>query len=254
MKANGGMFMIDDFGRQQVRPSDLLNRWIVPLEKRIDFLTLHTGQKFEVPFDQLLIFSTNLDPVNLADEAFLRRIRYKIEVDDPTEAQFGRSGSWSARPKGVEFDDEARRLPAARVLPAPSPPAPRLPPARPGGARDRPRPLQRGAAAAHAAGARPHLPDLLHRRVACRIAAPRPALRPRRGGFFISAHSYSAPCLMRLSFSDMHTMPAHKFAHHAAAMSEILDDRYEVLRPLGLGGSAGSTSSRTAGRRAARSP
>ena len=84
MKANGGMFLIDDFGRQQARPRDLLNRWIVPLEKRVDYLTLHTGRKIEIPFDVLIVFSTNLAPRDLVDEAFLRRIRHKIEVDDPT--------------------------------------------------------------------------------------------------------------------------------------------------------------------------
>jgi hypothetical protein len=88
MKANGGIFLIDDFGRQQCRPMDLLNRWIVPLEKRYDYLTTVTGKKIEIPFDQLLIFSTNLDPNQLADEAFLRRIKFKIEVRDPDEAQW----------------------------------------------------------------------------------------------------------------------------------------------------------------------
>ena len=84
VKAVGGVFVIDDFGRQLVRPRDLLNRWIIPLEKRVDYLTLHTGKKFEVPFDELVIFSTNLDPAELSDPAFLRRIQYKIRVDPPT--------------------------------------------------------------------------------------------------------------------------------------------------------------------------
>jgi predicted ATPase with chaperone activity len=84
MRANGGLLLIDDFGRQQARPRDLLNRWIVPLEKRVDFLTLHTGRKIEVPFDVLIVFSTNLAPRDLVDEAFLRRIRHKIEIKDPT--------------------------------------------------------------------------------------------------------------------------------------------------------------------------
>ncbi len=88
VKANGGMLLIDDFGRQKVHPTDLLNRWIVPLEKRVDFLTLHTGKKFEIPFDQLIVFSTNLDPKELVDEAFLRRIKYKIEVGNPDERQY----------------------------------------------------------------------------------------------------------------------------------------------------------------------
>jgi hypothetical protein len=88
VKANGGVLIIDDFGRQQVRPRDLLNRWIVPLEKRIDFMTLHTGHKFPVPFDCLLIFATNLNPLDLVDEAFLRRIHYKIHVPSPDYEQF----------------------------------------------------------------------------------------------------------------------------------------------------------------------
>ncbi|MFN0063551.1 MAG: ATP-binding protein [Myxococcaceae bacterium] len=88
VKANGGMLLIDDFGRQRVHPSELLNRWIVPLEKRVDYLTLHTGKKFEIPFDQLIVFSTNLDPKQLVDEAFLRRIKYKIEVPNPDDAAF----------------------------------------------------------------------------------------------------------------------------------------------------------------------
>jgi predicted ATPase with chaperone activity len=83
MKANGGIFLIDDFGRQQVRPRDLLNRWIMPLERQVDYLTLKTGKKIEVPFDVLIMFSTNLEPKELVDEAFLRRIPHKIEIPDP---------------------------------------------------------------------------------------------------------------------------------------------------------------------------
>ncbi len=84
LKANGGVFIIDDFGRQLVKPRMLLNRWIIPLEERIDYLTLHTGKKFAIPFEQLVIFATNLEPNELADEAFLRRIRYKIFIGEPT--------------------------------------------------------------------------------------------------------------------------------------------------------------------------
>lgn len=105
MKANGGIFMIDDFGRQQVRPMDLLNRWIVPLEKRYDYLTTVNGMKIEVPFDQLLIFSTNLDPNQLADEAFLRRIKFKIEVRDPTEPQWREIWRLVCRNRDIEYDD-----------------------------------------------------------------------------------------------------------------------------------------------------
>lgn len=84
IKANGGVFLIDDFGRQIVSPRDLLNRWILPLEERIDFLSLATGKKFAVPFEQLIIFSTNLDPKELVDEAFLRRIKHKILIGSPS--------------------------------------------------------------------------------------------------------------------------------------------------------------------------
>ena len=84
MKSNCGCLLIDDFGRQRIDPAELLNRWIVPLESRYDFLTLSTGKKIQVPFEQLIIFSTNLDPADLVDEAFLRRIPYKIEIGDPT--------------------------------------------------------------------------------------------------------------------------------------------------------------------------
>lgn len=88
MKANGGMFLIDDFGRQLVTPKALLNRWIVPLEKRVDYLTLRTGKKIEIPFDQLLVFSTNLAPKDLVDEAFLRRIQNKMNIVNPTREAF----------------------------------------------------------------------------------------------------------------------------------------------------------------------
>lgn len=88
MKSNNGTFLIDDFGRQRMSPLELLNRWIVPLEKRYDFLKLANGKTIRVPFDQLILFSTNLEPKQLVDEAFLRRIPYKIQAADPTEAMF----------------------------------------------------------------------------------------------------------------------------------------------------------------------
>jgi hypothetical protein len=88
LKANGGVLLVDDFGRQRIRPQDLLNRWIVPLESRVDYLTLHTGKKFQIPFEMLVVLATNLDPASLADEAFLRRIPYKIAVTDPSLEQF----------------------------------------------------------------------------------------------------------------------------------------------------------------------
>jgi predicted ATPase with chaperone activity len=106
VKANGGMLLIDDFGRQQVRPRALLNRWIVPLEKRLDYLTLHTGRKIEVPFDVLIVFSTNLEPRDLVDEAFLRRIRHKIEIKDPTWEQYREIFRRTCRQKDVPYNDE----------------------------------------------------------------------------------------------------------------------------------------------------
>lgn len=88
LKANGGVFLIDDLGRQLVRPFDLLNRWIVPLEKARDYLSLQNGKKFEIPFDQIILFSTNIAPRELADEAFLRRIGYKIKIDYLGEEEY----------------------------------------------------------------------------------------------------------------------------------------------------------------------
>jgi hypothetical protein len=106
VKANGGVLLIDDFGRQQVRPRDLLNRWIVPLENRIDYLTLHTGRKLEVPFDVLVVFSTNLPPRDLVDEAFLRRLKHKIFVEDPTYDTYREIFTRVAESKGVRYSDK----------------------------------------------------------------------------------------------------------------------------------------------------
>ena len=105
VKANSGVLLIDDFGRQQVRPRDLLNRWIVPLENRVDFLTLHTGRKVEVPFDVMVVFSTNLPPKDLVDEAFLRRLRHKIEVGDPSYEEYRQVFKRVAEGKGLSYSD-----------------------------------------------------------------------------------------------------------------------------------------------------
>jgi SpoVK/Ycf46/Vps4 family AAA+-type ATPase len=99
------MFLIDDFGRQQIRPRDLLNRWIVPLENRMDFLTLHNGRKLEIPFEVLVVFSTNLPPKDLVDEAFLRRIRHKIEIVDPAAEEFREIFKRVCEGKKVAYDD-----------------------------------------------------------------------------------------------------------------------------------------------------
>lgn len=106
MKANGGVFLIDDFGRQRISHVDLLNRWIVPLEKRVDFLVLPNGQKISVPFDELIIFSTNLDPKSLVDDAFLRRIPYKIHVKDPSESEFKQIFGMLCKKYGLSYDEE----------------------------------------------------------------------------------------------------------------------------------------------------
>jgi hypothetical protein len=103
LKANGGVFLVDDFGRQRIRPQDLLNRWIVPLESRVDYLTLHTGKKFQVPFNVLIVFATNLDPASLADEAFLRRIPYKIAIDNPSVEQFTRIFELNCQRRRLKF-------------------------------------------------------------------------------------------------------------------------------------------------------
>ena len=107
VKANGGVLILDDFGRQRVPPRDLLNRWILPLEKRIDFLTLHTGSKFPVPFESLLIFATNLDPGDLVEEAFLRRIHYKVRTDSPSRLQYEEIFRRCAKLQGLTYRAEA---------------------------------------------------------------------------------------------------------------------------------------------------
>jgi len=106
MKAINGMFLIDDFGRQKFRPGDLLNRWIVPMESKIDYLQLHTGASFPLPFDVLLIFSTNLQPDDLMDAAFLRRIRYKVKLYSPTGDEYRKIFEAVAKSHGLVLTDE----------------------------------------------------------------------------------------------------------------------------------------------------
>ena len=107
LKSNCGTLVIDDFGRQRMSTDELLNRWIVPLEKRYDYLNLPNGKKMEVPFDQLIIFSTNLEPKDLVDDAFLRRIPYKIDVQDPSEEEFRELFRIVAPKLGFECSEEA---------------------------------------------------------------------------------------------------------------------------------------------------
>lgn len=109
LKANGGLFLIDDFGRQKCRPQDLLNRWIVPLEKKYDFLALQTGKKIQVPFDVLIVFSTNLNPKELVDDAFLRRIRHKIEVPNPSPSEYRSIFQLVCKGKKIPYSDDGLR-------------------------------------------------------------------------------------------------------------------------------------------------
>ncbi len=106
MKATNGMFIVDDFGRQQIPPRQLLNRWIVPLERGTDFLRLHTGKKLEISFDQVTVFATNLNPAELADEAFLRRMRHKILVPYQTEAEFVKTFERICEAQGIAYKPE----------------------------------------------------------------------------------------------------------------------------------------------------
>ena len=107
LKANNGMFIVDDFGRQQTSPQELLNRWIIPLENHQDFLCLHTGHKFSIPFDQFLVFATNLEPRTLVDDAFLRRIRSKVKVTHVTREQFLEIFKINCRHYQIGFDQAA---------------------------------------------------------------------------------------------------------------------------------------------------
>jgi predicted ATPase with chaperone activity len=104
MKANNGVLIIDDFGRQRLRPEELLNRWIVPLDRRIDFLTLAGGKKIEMPFEMLVVFASNMDPASLVDAAFLRRIQTKIKIGAVSDEQFCEIFRRVAKDRGVDFD------------------------------------------------------------------------------------------------------------------------------------------------------
>jgi predicted ATPase with chaperone activity len=106
LKATGGIFVIDDFGRQRASPESILNRWVVPLERRVDYLSLRTGKKFPVPFDGLVIFSTNLTPTDLADQGLLRRLHYKIEITDPSKDDYARIWARVCDERGIELPDD----------------------------------------------------------------------------------------------------------------------------------------------------
>jgi predicted ATPase with chaperone activity len=104
MKANNGVLIVDDFGRQRIRPEELLNRWILPLDRHIDFLTLAGGRKLEIPFDLFVVFATNINPTELADEAFLRRIHNKIKVEEMEREQFKEIVRRLCSEHGLDYD------------------------------------------------------------------------------------------------------------------------------------------------------
>jgi hypothetical protein len=104
VKSNGGTLVIDDFGRQRMPPQELLNRWILPLERRIDFLTLHNGKKIEIPFEQLVVFSTNLEERDLVDEAFLRRMGYRARIEPPSQTAYIEIFLRTARERKIAVD------------------------------------------------------------------------------------------------------------------------------------------------------
>jgi hypothetical protein len=109
MKANNGLFIVDDLGRQLVSPQDLMNRWIVPLDRHVDYFALHTGKKFQVPFDVIVVFSSNLQPSKLADEAFLRRLGYKIFVGPLPETDYRQIFVRVCEDNGIAFDESGYR-------------------------------------------------------------------------------------------------------------------------------------------------
>jgi SpoVK/Ycf46/Vps4 family AAA+-type ATPase len=105
MTANGGVLVIDDFGRQRCSPAAILNRWITPLESRVDYLTLQTGQKLPMPFGVLVVFATNIRPTELVDEAFLRRIHYKVFTESPSESDFKQIFERCCEQFGIAYDE-----------------------------------------------------------------------------------------------------------------------------------------------------
>jgi hypothetical protein len=107
MKASNGVLLIDDFGRQRVTPRELLNRWIFPLETDVDYLRLVSGKTFSIPFDAFLVFSTNLDPAQLVDDAFLRRVRYKLKIEAPDEAMYKEIFRLQCAKKDLAWDEFA---------------------------------------------------------------------------------------------------------------------------------------------------
>ena len=164
LKANGGVLVVDDFGRQRVPARDLLNRWIVPLESRVDYLNLISGRKFQVPFDVMVVFATNLEPRSLADEAFLRRIPYKILAKNPSLDQFSRIFEMNCRRHSLHVRPVDRHAPARQVLRRPQARHARVPPARPHRSGRQPVPISPAPGGADARAHRRGVQHLLPRR------------------------------------------------------------------------------------------
>ncbi len=186
LKSNCGCLLIDDFGRQRINPTELLNRWIIPLENRIDYLSLSNGRKIEVPFEQLIIFSTNLEPHDLADDAFLRRIPFKVEIGDPVARRISPAvpGVRQEAQAGMPAGDG--RLPDPHALPLLLTAAAPLPGPRPDGAGDLLLQLQRVAAGDHSGVSRPRGGGSTSRRSR--------AIEPRLTSFEMSVlYQYSGP-------------------------------------------------------------
>ena len=164
LAANGGVLVIDDFGRQRCSVVELLNRWISPLESRTDFLTLTSGQKLPVPFVVLVVFATNIKPVDLVDEAFLRRIHYKVFAENPTVAEFKEIFSRCCRERDIDYDEAVVERLVTGYLRWPAHCAAWLPAARSHRSHPGPRRLPRRGATAHRHSLARRLRELLPRR------------------------------------------------------------------------------------------
>ncbi len=187
LKSNCGTLVIDDFGRQRMTTDQLLNRWIVPLEKRYDFLNMASGKKIQVPFDQLIVFSTNLEPKDLVDDAFLRRIPYKIEVIDPDENAFRNLLKIMAPKLGVEYDEAAVDYLIEKHYKAVNRPLPLLPAARPDPADPQLLPLHRQAGQDDAGELRLRRGELLRGDVRSEERGSRESTGVRESSFWLSA-------------------------------------------------------------------
>ena len=181
LKANNGIYLIDDFGRQQCTPAEVLNRWIVPMERRVDYLKFNSGGKITVPFEAFLIFSTNLNPEQLGDEAFLRRIQYKMLLRSPDEHEFATIFQRFCESRSLPHHDGLDRALHRQALSQSAAAIPALPSARHAFARHRPDSFREAAVRVDRRSGGPGVRELLsgrNRRLDCRIRDP--TLPPRK--------------------------------------------------------------------------